>query len=56
MSPSNGIAVQSQRGNRLNRIEWLAVLFAVLVAHGYYVHERLYPSSYDALHVRAAWA
>jgi hypothetical protein len=49
MSPPSGIDVPSPPGNRLNRIEWLAVLFAVLVAHGYYVHERFYPSSYDAL-------
>jgi hypothetical protein len=32
----------------LARVEWYAVGFAVLVAHGFLVHEWFYPSSYDA--------
>jgi hypothetical protein len=34
---------------RLNRVEWVAVAIAVLIAHAFLWHEWLYPSSYDAL-------
>ncbi len=33
---------------KLSRVEWCALGFAVLVAHGFLLHEWLYPSSYDA--------
>ena len=33
---------------KLSRAEWCALGFAVLVAHGFLLHEWLYPSSYDA--------
>jgi hypothetical protein len=33
---------------KLARVEWGALAFAVLVAHGFLVHEWFYPSSYDA--------
>jgi hypothetical protein len=34
---------------KLSRAEWCALGFGVLVAHGFLVHEWLYPSSYDSL-------
>jgi len=40
---------------KLSRAEWCALGFAVLVAHGFLLHEWLYPSSYDAsLYVQIA--
>jgi hypothetical protein len=33
---------------KLNHLEWFTVLFAALVAHGFFVHEWLYPSCCDA--------
>ncbi len=35
-------------GEKLSRAEWCALGFAALVAHGFLLHEWLYPSSYDA--------
>src|SRR3954471_9583125 len=34
---------------RLSHAEWLAVVFAVVVAHGFFAHEWLYPSCCDAV-------
>ncbi|MEP6943263.1 MAG: hypothetical protein ABI981_10025 [Betaproteobacteria bacterium] len=39
----------------MSTLEWLAVVFAIIVAHGFMLHEWLYPSSYDAaLYVQIA--
>jgi len=35
-------------GQLLSPLEWCAVAFAVLVAHGFLLHEWWYPSDYDA--------
>ncbi len=39
---------ETRAADALLPVEWLTLLFAIAVAHGFMLHEWLYPSSYDA--------